>query len=396
MRSLKKIGALLLASLLALSLAACQAGEGAAGEDGSFVALDETAATPTPEASPAAEEEPGDESVYSAALDENGYFKGARGLDYVTLPDLAALEVPEEVAALSEDDYAAELDSRLSAYTTQENVTDRAVRDGDTVNIDYVGSVDGEEFAGGTTGGNGTTVTIGVTNYIDNFLEQLIGHTPGETFDVVVTFPEDYGVENLNGKEAVFVTTVNYIVEENTPSLTDEFVRENWMESTGWSTAKEAEEGIKRETRVVSIGDYLWSAIQEGAEISQVPDVFYDYQVTVLKAAYQAMADAYGMDLDTLIAENFGEGISTIEDVIRENQDNLETNAKASLVMQALSEEMGLTVSDEDIAGFFKRNMDVDDYSDYQEEYGRPYLALLTREDLAKRKLGEDFLNREA
>lgn len=89
--------------------------------------------------------------------------------------------------------------------------TSLTVENGDTVNIDYVGSVDGVEFAGGSTQGYGTELVIGSHSYIDDFEEQLIGAHPGDTVNVVVTFPENYGVEELNGKEAVFVTTINGI-----------------------------------------------------------------------------------------------------------------------------------------------------------------------------------------
>lgn len=91
--------------------------------------------------------------------------------------------------------------------------TDLAVADGDTVNIDYVGTIDGVEFEGGNTNGSGADLTIGSGRYIDDFEEQLIGHKVGETVEVVVTFPENYGNEDLNGKEAVFTTTINGIYE---------------------------------------------------------------------------------------------------------------------------------------------------------------------------------------
>ena len=89
-------------------------------------------------------------------------------------------------------------------FATTAQVTDRAVEQGDMVNIDYVGSVDGVEFDGGSTGGAGTSVMAGATNYIDDFLTQIIGHMPGETIDVNVTFPEVYHSADLAGKEAVF------------------------------------------------------------------------------------------------------------------------------------------------------------------------------------------------
>ena len=94
-------------------------------------------------------------------------------------------------------------------------VADRSltVKDGDTVNIDYIGSIDGVEFEGGNTGGAGTDLTIGSGMYIDDFEEQLIGSHPGDEVKVVVTFPEDYGLEDLNGKEAVFKVIVNGIYQ---------------------------------------------------------------------------------------------------------------------------------------------------------------------------------------
>ena len=95
-------------------------------------------------------------------------------------------------------------------YSTDTSLT---IEDGDTVNIDYVGSIDGVEFNGGNTQGQGTDLVIGSGRYIDDFEEQLIGAHPGDEVEVTVTFPEDYGNEELNGKEAVFDVTVNGIYQ---------------------------------------------------------------------------------------------------------------------------------------------------------------------------------------
>ena len=116
----------------------------------------------------------------------------------------------------SEDEATEDTSSNDTGDTTDAGAsysTDTAltVEDGDTVNIDYVGTVDGEEFSGGNTNGAGTDLVIGSGSYIDDFEDQLIGAHPGDTVEVTVTFPEDYGVEELNGKEAVFTVTVNGI-----------------------------------------------------------------------------------------------------------------------------------------------------------------------------------------
>ena len=101
--------------------------------------------------------------------------------------------------------------------TTDETaeVTDSSleVKDGDTVNIDYVGKIDDVAFDGGSTDGNGTDLVIGSGSYIDNFEEQLIGAHPGDEVEVKVTFPDDYQATDLAGKEAVFDVTVNGIYE---------------------------------------------------------------------------------------------------------------------------------------------------------------------------------------
>ena len=97
-----------------------------------------------------------------------------------------------------------------TSYSTDTSLT---VESGDTVNIDYVGTVDGVEFEGGSTDGAGTDLVIGSGSYIDGFEDQLIGAHPGDTVEVNVTFPEDYGVEDLDGKAAVFTVTVNGIYE---------------------------------------------------------------------------------------------------------------------------------------------------------------------------------------
>lgn len=107
----------------------------------------------------------------------------------------------------------AETDNDLSSgdYSSDASLT---VSDGDTINIDYVGSVDGVEFEGGNTQGMGTDLVIGSGSYIDDFEEQLIGAHPGDQVDVYVTFPDPYqNNTDLSGKEALFEVTVNGIYE---------------------------------------------------------------------------------------------------------------------------------------------------------------------------------------
>ena len=136
----------------------------------------------------------------------------------IGIPILAVVILAAAISESSEDQATEDTSSNDTGDTTDAGAsysTDTAltVEDGDTVNIDYVGTVDGEEFSGGNTNGAGTDLVIGSGSYIDDFEDQLIGAHPGDTVEVTVTFPEDYGVEELNGKEAVFTVTVNGIYE---------------------------------------------------------------------------------------------------------------------------------------------------------------------------------------
>lgn len=108
-------------------------------------------------------------------------------------------------------DNSTDTDNGSAGYSTDASLT---VEDGDTVNIDYVGSVDGVEFEGGSTQGQGTDLVIGSGSYIDDFEEQLIGAHPGDEVNVYATFPDPYNNNpDLSGKEALFEVTINGIYE---------------------------------------------------------------------------------------------------------------------------------------------------------------------------------------
>ena len=120
-----------------------------------------------------------------------------------------ATETPEVTEAA--DATATPEVTEAPSYDTDSSLE---VKDGDTVNIDYVGKIDDVAFDGGSTDGNGTDLVIGSGSYIDNFEEQLIGAHPGDKVEVTVTFPDDYQATDLAGKEAVFDVTVNGIYEK--------------------------------------------------------------------------------------------------------------------------------------------------------------------------------------
>lgn len=354
---------LLVVSLLLVLLAGCgeKTGEG------------NTEPSVTPSTAPSTAEITDDTPfAFSEGIDENGFWEGIKALDYVELFTYKGMHIPAEAHTVTDEAIQSEIDTIMADYVTSEQITDRAVADKDTVNIDYVGSVDGVEFEGGSTGGEGTEVIIGTTTYVDDFLEQLIGHKPGDKFDVNVTFPDDYSEETLQGKDAVFATTINHIVKQTTPELTDAFVAENLAETYGWTTAAAMKTGIKENLQKSSVQNYIGDFFTTGVTVSSVPERLTKYQERAMINYYQQFADQYEMTLDAFLLEQVG--VESKDALIAQEADNNLQAAKYYFVCQAVAEDMNLTITKEDMDTYFIEVMDTEDYTEYEDQYGLPYL----------------------
>lgn len=357
---------MLVITMLLVPLAGCGSKNDNSADAAASANPTETAGTDNPSEEPVNDTSADNTAFsYSEGIDENGFFEGITALDYVEIFDYKALTIPSDLHQISEDKLQAEIDNILTYYSTKEQVTNRAVVDGDTVNIDYVGSTGGVEFDGGSTSGAGTDVTIGVTSYIDDFLEQLIGHMPGETFNVEVTFPDVYQNESLQGKDAVFVTTINYIVETVQPELTDDFVETNLTASYGWKTAAEMKEDISAELKETAIQPFISEYMTNEVTISSVPDKLTEYQEKAMLQYYRDGAEYYSMEFEEFISVM---GVSSVDELIESNRDSYLQSAKYTLVAQAVAEDADISVSEDDMVGYFN------DYSQYEEKYGLPYL----------------------
>lgn len=372
---------------LALSLAGCSntaASSKASGETASSAAVSEAASSeassapvdPDPLAQKAAD------FTYSAALDENGFFTGVRALDYVTLPeDYKSLHIPAGEVETTDEELQTNLDYILSQYAETEQDKQSTIEDGDKVNIDYVGSVDGIEFTGGNTNGQGTTVTAGSTEYVDDFLTQIIGHKPGDTFDVVVTFPEGYNDSTdadgntlkLAGQEAVFAVTVNYIERSTNPELTDDFVSENIDPQYG-STAEEFKATVRKDIYDANVEKYVTNYVSENSQYADtLPEAVTEYSAMIVLNYYYAYAQAQNVTLTQFIQDNMD--AESIQDLLDQNESAINDQAKRFLLYQAMAEDQDLTCTDEDVTNYFT-DLGTTDYSSYENYYGSNYLHM--------------------
>ena len=145
---------------------------------------------------------------------------------YIKLGEYTGLSIEVDPADVTDEQVEEIKNSILSSCATQEHVTDRTVADGDKIHLQYTGKLDGVPFEGGSTGESGTDYTIG-GNYIKDLNDQLIGLECGKDYSLNCTFPEDYGKDELNGKEVVFEVKVDYIYGDDIlPEWNDELINE--------------------------------------------------------------------------------------------------------------------------------------------------------------------------
>lgn len=317
---------------------------------------------------------------FSDAFDENGYLKGVTAADYVTLPDdYADITISADLGQVSDDDINDYIDSNvLSNFATTNEVKDRAAADGDTVNIDYVGRIDGVAFDGGDTKGSGADLTLGSGTYIDNFEDQIVGHTPGETFDVTVTFPEDYGNEDLNGKEAVFETTLNYIKESVTPELTDDWVKENLGESMSLNSVDELKAFVKSTMLYDNQASDVYTALHDKASYAdELPQTALDYYRDVLLYRIYTYAQNYGTTMDALLASGMmGSSYDNVDAYLKDAHDSIRSITQQALLMQAVAEKMGFRCDTATMNADFGRYYGTTDPTQYVTAYGENYVKM--------------------
>lgn len=307
--------------------------------------------------------------VSAAALLLSGCAGNEAKTEYVTVGGYKGIEIEdiEEPEEVTDEDVENYIDAVLSQYGTLEEITDRAVAEGDVVNIDFVGTMDGVEFDGGSTEGQGYTLQVGSGTMIDGFEDSIIGHTPGETYDWNGQFPDPYtGNPDYSGKAVTFAITVNYIGGETIiPDLTDELVQEISTES---KTVKEYKEEVKELLTENGTTDYdsqiqqaAWSAVLEKAEVVSYPEDQVEEMMETIENAYTEAAEASGMELEEYMQQNYGVDLEQFHEDARET---VEEALKEQLVAEAIAEEEKLMPTDQELEEEYEKMAQDYGYSD--------------------------------
>ena len=297
--------------------------------------------------------------------------------DYLEIKDEKYKDIKVQVPPaqkVTDEEVKAEIENAFQYLEDYDDLVDKkttgVVADGDTVNIDYVGTKDGEEFDGGSA--EGYDLEIGSGSFIDGFEEGLVGKKIGSELDLNLTFPEDYGVEELNGADVVFHVTLNYVAEM--PELTDDLASK--LSGGEYSTVDEYVESVRADLQSGYDEEYknnaysqIMLALNDLYSPEEYPEENIEYIIKKLMAQYiEPYASMYGMSVKDFIATAYN-GLTEEEFREQELIPAAQTNLNQEMILGAIAEKAGITMTDEELEELLQG---------YADEYG------ITVEELTK------------
>lgn len=293
--------------------------------------------------------------------------------DYVTLGQYRDLELYYIKPEVTDEDIQEKIDAILASKVEYSEFNDREVASGDKVTIDFVGTVDGKEFDGGSS--KDYTYVLGEGKMIDGFDEGIYGMKVGEEKTIDVTFPEDYGKEELNGKAAQFKITLKKAQQVSyQPKWTDEFVTEYSKEEYKTTEAYEkylydsmmASATSSSETQ---LENDMWELIFENSVIDGYPDYLYNSLNMSISQNIQTSASYYGLTTEQYL-QYFAGGLTLHEYVLK--------YVESSLITKALIKDMGLELPDERYQEYAEADLEnygVKSVKELEKTYGKETLV---------------------
>ena len=305
----------------------------------------------------------------------------------VELGDYKGLKATKYVHRVTDEEIDRRIQQDVDKATTMADVTDRNVENGDTVNLDYAGSVDGVAFEGGTA--KGQTLEIGSGHFIPGFEEQMVGMAIGEEKDLNVKFPDEYHAENLKGKDAVFHVKVNGIQAKVVPALDDDFA----ADVSEFNTFDEYKAGIVKELndRAQKNADTQLenSLVQQAVDASDcdIPDAMIDDETDVMIREMKLRMMYQGLQFEDYIKYT-GQTEDQIKEMYKPEAKN---RVKMQLVLEAGIKAEGIEPTDEEVEKAIadeaeRAGREVEDFkkslNDRQKEYLKENAAIRKFVDL--------------
>lgn len=325
------------------------------------------------------ENEPSSTIEFSAMLDNDGKIQNVKPLDYISLPDYSTIKASLADVEFSDEDVDAAIEDEMSGKTDLVDSPEAVAALGDTVSIDFSGSVDGEVFENGTS--EDYELELGSGSFIDDFEDQIVGHKPGDEFDVEVTFPDPYeNNADLAGKDAVFAVKLNgiYVPAE----INDEYVQENLSEYA--SNVEEYRQYLKDTNYEKNLKSFAEQYIIDNTTLNKTPKDFQKqleknqrntdyYNYEYMNNLYASFGSAGYDSFDTFIQEMYSKSMDEYNDSLDEM---IESEMKFRLACQAIAEAEGINASlDAAREQAYAEGTTEDDFASQLEYYGTGYVV---------------------
>lgn len=309
---------------------------------------------------------------YSAMLNEDGTIEGVNVTDYVKTFDIDGVTLKKADLEFTDEEVEEDIQAQLENFKELNTDKTLEVKSGDDVSIDYVGTMDGVEFDGGSA--EDYKLTIGSGSFIDDFEDQLIGTHPGDQVTVDVTFPDPYeNNPDYAGKDASFAVTVKGIYELG--EFNDAFVQKNLSDHA--QTVDEYKQYLKDTNYESNLTNAISEYITNNISADKYPKDYVKHlkslQMTIDEEEYNYMAQmyaAYGMNFDYSSVMQY-KGAANADEYETILQEAAEKACLNNMAYQDLAAKAGITVSDEDFETFKTENEITDEML---EQYGKAYL----------------------
>lgn len=321
----------------------------------------------------------GSPSVSDLNVDENGnlVLTIECGLYPVaTLGQYKGIEAPKAAVAVTDEEVDADI-KQLASRNSSISTVERAAKDGDTVIIDFDGYMDGVAFDGGK--GENYTLRLGSGTFIPGFEDQVVGMAAGDEKDVEVTFPADYGTQELAGKPATFKVKVHEVKETLVPELDDEFAKDvSETAETLEDLKKERREKLEKDKADEAEHNFKNEVVKKAMDNLEVviPDAMVEAQLDDMMNQYAMNMQSSGFTLEQY-AQMMG---TTIQGLREQSREGAVQQIRNTLLLEKVAEEENIQVTDEELEEEYQTM--AKEY-DMEVEKVKEYLPL---EDLRKEK----------
>ncbi len=293
------------------------------------------------------------------SLDENGFVIKLKVTvkPEVELKAYKGIKAEKEKVTVKKTEIKEEVDRALEKDAKLVTVEGKAAKKGDIATIDFEGFVDGVAFEGGK--GENYDLELGSGNFIPGFEDQVIGHKTGEEFDIDVTFPEDYGAEDLAGKACVFKIKLHKIMKKELPKYDDEFVKDISEFDTIADYEKSLEEEIKARKEAAADRAFESAVMDTLVDnvIAEIPAVMIEKEIDNQVSEFEYRLRAQGLAMDMYL-QYLGMDIAALRDSYKEGA---EKQVKLRLALEKITELEKIEISDEDVETELKSYADAYD-----------------------------------